>query len=132
MANDQPGLTLLGKLIVVLIIAGSGYGAWYYLYGRLPSSGGAAPAAGTAGGGFPSDTSGATTIGVAYGTEKQRWFEWAVEEFAKTREGRTIRVQLMPMGSLEGAQAVNNGDQRINVWSPASSLYKGSFVADWT
>src|SRR5262249_54430498 len=75
---------------------------------------------------------GATTIGIAYGTEKQRWFEWAVSEFQRAREGRGIRVQLLPMGSLEGAQAVLNGDQRITVWSPASSLYKGSFVADWT
>src|SRR5215471_21364019 len=134
MANeDQPALTVLGKLFVVLVIAASGYGAWYYLHGRAPSAaGGSSSGAASSGGSAPADTAGATTIGVSYGTEKQRWFEWAVDEFAKTREGRDIRVNLIPMGSLEGAQAVLNGDQRIHVWSPASSLYKGSFVADWT
>src|SRR5262249_21003109 len=79
-----------------------------------------------------SDETGGTKIGVAYGTEKQRWFEWAVGEVARAREGRGIHVQLLPMGSLEGAQAGLHGDQRINVGSPASSLYKASFVADWT
>jgi len=130
MASDQqPGLTFLGKIFVLLIVAASGYGAWYYLH-RGASSG---PSSGTASdGSAPVDAAGGTTIGVSYGTEKQRWFEWAVDEFAKTRDGRGIRVQLLPMGSREGAQAVLNGDQRINVWSPASSLYKGSFVADWT
>ena len=131
MANDQPGLTLLGKLLVVLVVAGCGYGAWYYFRGApsaRPTDTGASSGATNA----PADVPGGTTVGVSYGTEKQRWFEWAVEEFAKTREGRGIHINLMPMGSLEGAQAVLNGDQRINVWSPASSLYKGSFVADWT
>jgi hypothetical protein len=130
MADDQPGLTLLGKLFVVAIVLASGYGAWYYFRGSAPFT----PTSRTAADGTlpPPDVLGGTTIGLAYGTEKQRWFEWAVEEFAKTREGRSIRVNLIPMGSLEGAQAVLNGDQRISVWSPASSLYKGSFVADWT
>jgi ABC-type Fe3+ transport system substrate-binding protein len=35
------------------------------------------------------------------------------------------------MGSLEGAQAVLRGDQRIHVWSPASALYKDVFVQEW-
>src|SRR5262249_43433618 len=129
MASQEPRLTLLGKIAVLAVVAASAYGAWYYLRGRGPAS--ATPdARGTVA--APADPSGTTTIGVAYGTEKQRWFEWAVGEFAKAREGRGIKVQLLPMGSLEGAQAVANGDQRITVWSPASSLYKSSFVADWT
>ena len=57
-------------------------------------------------------------IGIAYGTEKQRWLEWAVAEFAKTSEGKHINVNLIPMGSLEGAHAILGGDKRINVWSP--------------
>jgi Bacterial extracellular solute-binding protein len=132
MADDQPGLTLLGKLFVLVVVAACGYGAWYYFRGvpAIRSGGGGTDSSATPS--APADVPGGTAIGVSYGTEKQRWFEWAVEEFAKTREGRAIRVNLMPMGSLEGAQAVLNGDQRINVWSPASSLYKGSFVADWT
>jgi Ca-activated chloride channel family protein len=35
------------------------------------------------------------------------------------------------MGSLEGARAVVAGDQRINVWSPASATYKDIFVQEW-
>src|SRR5262245_19970562 len=128
MATDEPRLTALGKLAVLVVVAASAYGAWYYLRGpsaRTPAAAGGSAATAL-------DETGSVRIGVAYGTEKQRWFEWAVSEFARSREGRGINVQLLPMGSLEGAQAVLNGDQRINVWSPASSLYKASFVADWT
>src|SRR5258705_2193711 len=71
-------------------------------------------------------------IGIAYGTEKKLWLEWAAKEFANSDAGRKVRVNLLPMGSLEGAQALLAGDQRVNVWSPASSLYKDSFVQDWT
>jgi hypothetical protein len=71
------------------------------------------------------------TIGVAYGTEKERWLEWAAAEFAKTDAGKQITVNLIPMGSLEGAQAIVAGDKRINAWSPASSLYLDVFTQDW-
>ena len=70
-------------------------------------------------------------IGVAYGTEKRNWLEWATEEFAASDDGRQIRVQLIPMGSLESAHAILDGDQRIHVWSPASSLYRESLLRDW-
>jgi hypothetical protein len=35
------------------------------------------------------------------------------------------------MGSLEGAQALLAGDERITVWSPASSNYRDVFEQDW-
>jgi hypothetical protein len=35
------------------------------------------------------------------------------------------------MGSLEGAQSILRGDRRINVWSPASSLYSDVFNQEW-
>ena len=73
----------------------------------------------------------AVELDIAYGTEKQRWLEWAVQEFAKTRDGKRIKINLIPMGSLEGAHALLNGDQRIQVLSPASSLYKDTFVQEW-
>ena len=73
----------------------------------------------------------AVKLGIAYGTEKEAWLQWAVAEFAKTPEGRGIAIELLPMGSQEGAKALLAGDQRINVWSPASSLYEGSFVKEW-
>jgi len=70
-------------------------------------------------------------LGIAYGTEKRRWLEWAAAEFAATPEARGVRVNLIPMGSLEGAHAILSGNKQIHVWSPASSLYRQSFVRDW-
>jgi hypothetical protein len=70
-------------------------------------------------------------IGVAYGTEKRKWFEWAVKEFAGTEVGRGVKVKLIPMGSIEGARAVLGGDRRIHVWSPASSLVEGLLNGPW-
>src|SRR5262245_54723918 len=128
MAIEQPRLTWLGKLAVAAVLVASGYGAWYYL--RSDASRPSSPPSAT--GGQETDPGSGVTVGIAYGTEKQRWFEWAVDEFARRRKGRGVHIQLLPMGSLEGAQAILNGDKRITVWSPASSLYKASFVGDWT
>jgi ABC-type Fe3+ transport system substrate-binding protein len=71
------------------------------------------------------------TVGIAYGTEKEQWLKWAVQQFAATPEGRNIKIDLRPMGSLEGAQAVVRGDKSIQVWSPASGAYKNVFLRDW-
>ena len=61
-------------------------------------------------------------IGIAYGTEKRHWLEWAVKEFAQSPEGRGIRVNLIPFGSMEAAHAILGGDEKINVWRrPAAS-----------
>ena len=71
-------------------------------------------------------------IGIAYGTEKQKWLNEAVVDFAEAPEGKNIKINLIPMGSLEGGKAVSmSEDQRIHVWSPASSLYKAAIVHDW-
>jgi serine/threonine protein kinase/ABC-type Fe3+ transport system substrate-binding protein len=71
-------------------------------------------------------------IGIAYGTEKEAWFKDALKAFADTEEGKNIKVNLLPMGSVEGGEAVwKTEDQRIHVWSPASSLYRDGFVAGW-
>jgi len=71
------------------------------------------------------------TIGIAYGTEKRTWLEQATQEFAATPEGRNIDVKLIPLGSLEAAQKIWAKDPSINVWSPASALYKDTFVSEW-
>lgn len=70
-------------------------------------------------------------VGIAYGTEKKRWLQWAVEAFADTDAGHRIQVNLIPMGSLEGARAVLGGDERVHVWSPASSMYRPVFEQEW-
>lgn len=71
------------------------------------------------------------TVGIAYGTEKQDWLTWAAAEFAKTDAARGVRIDLKPMGSVEAAHAIVRGDKGIQVWSPASALYKEAFVRDW-
>src|SRR5271166_5781078 len=121
---DGPKLTGLGKFFIFLFVAGCVTAA-YYLFVQKPKS------AGTKGSSSGSDSvfdsfgsSDNVELGIAYGTEKERWLKWAVDEFAKTRDGKKIKVNLIPMGSLKG-------DQRIQVWSPASGLYKDIFVQEW-
>jgi len=123
----RPTLTVAGKLIIVLFVAACVVGAYLLAHQRgvLPASL-PGPSASTS-----SDNGADVTIGIAYGTEKERWLKDAVEKFHETREGRHIKVELIPMGSLEGAHAALNGDQRITVWSPASGVYKNTFVDDW-
>jgi len=132
---DKPGLTPLGKIVVFLIIVGCIGAAAYRFWGgsiKLPWFKGAA-GSGSAADKVSSLFSGPVEaeIGVAYGTEKQRWIEWAVTQFAKSPEGKRIKVNLIPMGSIEGAHAILAGDQRINAWSPASTTNKDVFVEEW-
>jgi ABC-type Fe3+ transport system substrate-binding protein len=123
--SDGPKLTLLGKLFVVVFILACVAGAYYLFAGKKTVEQTRQAASNLLSGGPPVE------IGIAYGTEKQRWLEWAVSEFAKTSDGKRITVNLIPMGSLEGAHAILSGDKRINVWSPASATYKDTFVQDW-
>src|SRR5262245_13567298 len=123
--SSGPKPTILGKLVIFLFILGCLYGAyWLYTSRAAKKDSGSKPSASAAPG---SATFGAEApeaeIGIAYGTEKKQWLEWAAREFANSDAGRKVRINLLPMGSLEGAQALLAGDQRINVWSPASSLY---------
>ncbi len=130
---DGPKLTGLGKTVIFLFIVACFGGAFYMLGHRIGnpfSKTGAVPGTTGSSGGFLGGGASAE-IGIAFGTEKKRWLEWAVEEFGKTRDGKDIKVNLIPMGSIEGAHALVAGDQRINVWSPASAAYKDVFAQDW-
>lgn len=131
-----PQVTFLGKLIIVLFMLGCLAGGFYLLRGRLAAPAGSTPA--------PADTTAGNTaappatgtkpeveINIAYGTEKERWLKWAAGQFAQTKDGARIRVNLLPLGSLEGAQAALAGEKKIHVWTPASALYKDTFVQDW-
>jgi Ca-activated chloride channel family protein len=72
-------------------------------------------------------------INIAYGTEKQQWFEAAAAEFQRSEAGRGISIVLHGMGSMEGARAVLEGPEPIpmHVWSPASSAYRDTFEREW-
>ena len=128
---DGPKLTALGKIFIVLFVVLCAGGAYYFFTNNSSNTKSKNP--GSSGGMLDVITGAGeqVEVGIAYGTEKQRWLEWAVQEFAKTRDGKRIKVNLIPMGSLEGAHALLNGDQRIQVWSPASALYKDIFVQEW-
>ncbi len=124
-SSDGPQLTPLGRAFVFLFIIGCMAGATYLFLHNRTSSGTKSAVASL----FSFRP--AVEIGVAYGTEKRGWLEWAVGEFARTPEGKRIKVNLIPMGSLESAQALLNGDQRITVWAPASAAYRDIFVGNW-
>jgi len=127
MPTDGPKLTVLDKIIIFLVVAGCLYGTYIMLAqrGMLPAKLGVSGLPGGLGGGQ-------VEIGIAYGTEKERWLKWAVEEFAKTDDGKHITINLIPKGSVEGARAIaKDEDTHINVWSPASSLYKDIFAEQW-
>jgi len=123
--GEGPKLTALGKVFIFLFIVACVAGAYYLFVGKKSFQATKDAASSLLSGGAPVE------IGIAYGTEKQRWLEWAVAEFAKTSEGKRIKINLMPMGSLEGAHAILSGDQRIHVWSPASAAYKDVFLEEW-
>src|ERR1700755_1508725 len=108
MAEGQS--SLLGKIIVVVAIVGCLYGAYYFLL-KNPPPDDTDPQSNN---GKPADSSqykgNAVELGIAYGTEKKSWLEWAVQEFAKTTDGQKIKINLIPKGSQEGAQAIVAGD----------------------
>lgn len=126
-SSGTPTLTALGKAAIALFVVGCLAGAYFLANKRhvLPD------AITTAGMGSGLGSGKDVEFGIAYGTEKQRWLEWAVEQYGSTPEGKHTRINLIPMGSMEGAHAAIQGDQRIQVWSPASSVYKDTFVEDW-
>jgi ABC-type glycerol-3-phosphate transport system substrate-binding protein len=138
MASSGPKVTCLGQVVILVFILGCIGTAGFLFYTRY--AGNFLPAPNSVTGTIPSASavpssplnSGAQVeIGIAYGTEKKRWLENAVQQFAQTNQGKSIKVNLIPKGSLEGAQAILAGDQTINVWLPASSLYKDIFVQEW-
>jgi len=70
-------------------------------------------------------------IGIACGTEKRNWFEWAKNAFAKTEAGKKININLFPMGSIKGAKTILDRDKRIHVWAPANSWVKCFLLQPW-
>ncbi len=121
-----PTLTGLGKLFLALFVVGCLAGAYLLANKRHVLPDAISTSAVTSLGGGKD-----VEFGIAYGTEKQRWLEWAVEQYKATPEGKHTQIDLIPMGSMEGAHAVLRGDPHIQVWSPASSVYKDTFVEDW-
>src|SRR5262249_32478148 len=123
--------TAIGLLALALLASGGWL--WSRRHRALPGAGEgdlAVPAVSTVAASAPvAPEPTGVEINVAYGTEKQRWFEAAAAEFQKTPAGRGITIGLHGMGSMEGARAVLEGPGPIPIqgWSPASSAYRGPF-----
>jgi len=129
--DDGPSLTFLGKLFLLFFVAVCAAGAWWLFTredGAVSGGPGPDPDPGT---GEQVDPGNQTVVRIAYGTEKKRWLIWAVEEFEKTRDGKNIEIELLGMGSIEGARATVAGDPQIHVWSPASAAYVDVFRNQW-
>jgi len=75
------------------------------------------------------------TVSIYYGSEKREWLEPLVQEYnaqkRETEEGSTILVEVTPMGSIESANAIIEGQIQPTVWSPASSIYVPVANAGW-
>ena len=77
--SDGPRLTFLGRLFILLFIAGCAWGAYLLFTYHWSSSKSAATGPANL---VPSGI-GDVELGVAYGTEKQRWLEWALGNLRK-------------------------------------------------
>jgi hypothetical protein len=116
MASDGPKITCLGQVVILAFILGCIGTAGFLFYtryvggsGRLPSSVPETTPSTSASLSSFVNSAAQVEIGIAYGTEKKRWLENAVQQFAQTSEGKNIKIDLIPKGSLEGAQAILAG-----------------------
>lgn len=81
------------------------------------------------GGGGGGATTASVTLSMVYSTEKKEWLEGAHAQFSK--EHPEIAVELVPMGSLSGSEAILDGKVSPTVFSPADSLVLNLFASDW-
>ncbi|MFN2292517.1 MAG: extracellular solute-binding protein [Anaerolineae bacterium] len=74
-------------------------------------------------------------VSILYGSEKQEWLEPLVQEYnaqkRESPEGSVIVVEATPMGSIESARSIVEGQLQPTVWSPASSIYVPVANAEW-
>ena len=74
-------------------------------------------------------------VSIIYGSEKREWLEPLVQEYngqkRETAEGSVIVVEATPMGSIESAREIVEGQLEPTIWSPASSIYIPVANAEW-
>lgn len=138
--TNNKGLTPFGWFAVLLFVGCCAGGAWWYFSGRgggpstvaaavsgnqtLAAVPGSGPAADK-----PSPSTQEVAVSIAYGTEKKRWLEWAVEEFRKSNP--TVKITLLPYGSIEAAKEIPTSSKKIHGWAPASSAFRDAFEQEW-
>lgn len=124
-------MTNLGKTVVILFILAC-FGAAYLMFvRRAPGAPASTPGIAVPATAVARSSSGSVTVGIAYGTEKRQWLESVVQAWQTTPAGKDIAIELIPMGSTESAQAILKGDQRIDVWAPASTMGEKAFAQDF-
>src|SRR5690349_11350887 len=100
--------------------------------GLLAACGGPAAQQSASGSAAPA---GAVALRMLYGSEKQAWLSEAVAAFnaanIKTADGRSIFVDAVALGSGESMDAIINGTETADIWSPASSLYLPLALQAW-
>ena len=78
---------------------------------------------------------GEVVVSIVYGSEKEEWLVPLVERYNqaghKTEAGSKIVIEATPMGSVESANRIIEGDLEPTVWSPASSIYIPVANAEW-
>ncbi len=66
-------------------------------------------------------------VSIVYGSEKEEWLIDAIDQFhaqdPSTPSGREIRIEAIPMGSIESIRGIVEERIQPTVWSPASSVY---------
>jgi Ca-activated chloride channel homolog len=74
-------------------------------------------------------------ISMYYGSEKEEWLVPLVEEYNRARNetsnGKIIKVEAVPLGSVETSRQILDGTLQPTVWSPASSLVLPITNAEW-
>lgn len=77
----------------------------------------------------------ALVLDVVYGSEKKEWFEEMVTSFEATHptlaSGRAIDVQARATGSGDAMAAILSGQDKPDVYSPASSAYLALLDEEW-
>ena len=129
--SDGPTIKPAGFAVIILFIGLCLGGGWWLFNKRDAGSAPVAPNSPVPAPRSPLPAESTVTLGVAYGSEKRKWFEWAAEAFKATPAGQGIAIDLKPMGSIEAGQAIVKGDTSIQMWVPASSQAVAAFRADW-
>ncbi|KYF76308.1 hypothetical protein BE17_52425 [Sorangium cellulosum] len=80
--------------------------------------------------GEPSNEGLPVVISLLYSDDKRGWIEYAAERFIRLCPN--IQVKLIPMGSIEGADAILGGEVDPVLWAPADDLVLSYLEHRWS
>jgi len=127
-------LTPLGKLLILILVAGGAIGAWRMFQDQRGGNTG-----GTAGGGWGASTqSSPARAGQGGGVEipfiitaaKKDWVQEQVDRFNREQGGRW-KVVPIPTPSREAMHAILHDEARPVLWSPGSPIWPNRLAEAW-